>query len=210
MAKTKKGKAKVVAIFAKDVVFKTLIHVENATIVAEQGMVMLYGEESKKVYRVPSGIMLPAGMYGSTLEIIVRNITEEVVLERGEDDVFEEELSLKGSEKFMPVDNWNDILTLMDERKIQVLTKAFTAVGTAVAGVSLAGVCAYLYTAGFKFPFVGVAGFAVGCVVAAHAVYNAFTKFKQADTKVIADGEGNYVNLDTGMTNMNGGMQLPI
>ena len=207
----KKESRKLNAIRAGDVVFTTLVHDEQATIVAEQGMVMLFSEESQKVYRLPSGVTFPYEAYGESVTITVRNITDEVILELDEDDIYEADLSKKANDKKMPVDNWHDVVTLMDERRLQIVMKAFQDVGTFVAGIVLSVFCYWLTTTEFQLMFLSWLGLVVGIVIAGvGGLVPAIKHFRQSTTKVIADGAGNHINLDTGKTNMNGGMMIPI
>lgn len=196
---------------AKDVVFATLVHNEDMTVVAEQGVVLLQSNETGEPYMLPPGLVLPAQAYGQECSVTVRDLTKEVVLNPGEDDIFEEDLSKKGNEKVMPVDHWNDILTLMDELKLESITRSLTSAGTVVSGVLLCGVATWLYAeTEFAFTPLCILGIIGGFLAVVFSVYSLVKNFGSADSKIIQDSAGNYINLDTGKTNMNGGMKIPI
>lgn len=199
------------AVKAKDVVFATLVHNEEMTIIAEQGVVLLQSKVTGKPHLLPMGVVLPAQSYGQSCSVTIRDITDEVVLHPGEDDIFEEDLSKRENEKVMPVDHWDDILTLMDELKLESITRSLTSIGSAASGILLCGVSLYLYLKTvFAFPYLCIVGAVFGVAAAGFSLYSLVKNFGSADSKVIQDGKGNYINLDTGRTNMNGGMKIPI
>jgi len=209
MGKVKKGKRKK-AIQAKGVVFATLVHDEKATVVVQGGVVML--QVNGKPYRLPDGLSLPPEAHGESCTVTIRSITDEVILELGENDVYEDELDDKGYEDVMPVDQWNEVLTLMDETKLKKITAAGAAVGTFISAAILAGVSLYLrLKTDFRPTWALDLGLVAGVVIGVFfGLVKAIPMFTCADCKVLADKEGNYINLDTGRTNLNGGMRLPL
>ena len=75
MAKKRKKKVSATTVEAKGVVFGVLVHDETATIVAEQGVVMLQSDETKQMYNMPAGVPVNADMYGQQCDITVRDMT---------------------------------------------------------------------------------------------------------------------------------------
>ncbi len=205
----KKGKQRK-AVRAKDVVFATLVHDEKATVIVQGGVTML--QVNGKPYRLPDGLSLPPEAHGESCTVTIRSITDEVILELGENDVYEDELDDKGYEDVMPVDQWDEVLTLMDETKLKKITRAGGAIGTFISAVVLVVVSLYLrLKTDFRPVWALDLGLVAGVVIGLFfGLFKAIPLFTCADCKVLVDRNGNYINLDTGRTSLNGGMRLPL
>lgn len=209
MAK-KKTKKNLGIIKAPNVVFGTLVHNALATVVAEQGMVMLKVDGASHPYFLPEGLVLGHEYFGEEVEVTIRNITDEVILELEEDDIFEEDL--EDNSKLIPVDNWHEVKELFNECKIQAFTKNAKALSTFIAGIALTIVGAWLHARGdFPYPIVPVICIPLGVVLAVFCgLMPTIGLLKQLNTDKIWDGAGNWINVETGETNLNGGTQIPI
>lgn len=198
---------------AGNVIFGTLIHEATATIVAEQGMVVLHVKGDDNVYFPPAGVYLPNEVYGSEVSILIRNITKEVILEPAEDDIYEEDLY--NNDKLVPVDDWDAIDTLLNECKIRAFNRHAKSLSTCIAGILFSVVCFILHLKGFVLPFAPMipmyTGIALGLLVAFFFGIKPFTQLvHNMSTTIICDSQKNYIDTATGRTNMNGGMTLPL
>ncbi len=198
------------AVYANDVTFATLVHNENMTIVADQGMFLLQSEETGKLYFLPTGLQLNYQAIGKSCSAIIRDMSKEVILEPGPNDIYEEDLHKKENTSVMPVDEWNDILTLMDELKLESITSSLTSLVSMVGGIALSAVSCWLTTTQFFLKILCYGTVGLGIVVAVLGALGFYKKFRCANAKVIVDKNKNYINLDTGMSSLNGGMIIPI
>lgn len=199
------------AVIAKDVTFAALVHNDTARVVDANGIVALQSLSTGKLYRLPSSLVLPLEACGEECSIVIRDATQEVILKPGKDDMFEEDLQRHARESILAIDEWQDVLTLMDELKLRKITKGLTALGSFVAGLLLCVVCVVLWRQGFPFPYILAGGFVLGiCSSILFGLMKAIPSLRNANSKIIMDCRGHYINLDTGHTNMNGGMDIPI
>lgn len=206
MRKKKKAVSGVVRV--NDVIFGTLVHDTVATVVAEQGIVMLKVADDPQPFFLPEGIVLPASAYGEEVDITVRDLTHEVILELGEDDFYEEEL--ENNPKLMPVDNWSELKSLYDEAKVSTLTRNSKSFSTCLAGVLLAVVCAFLLRKGFSFYEACYAGIAIGVVLAVVCLVKPIRElFSVLRSDTLCDSANNCINMTNGRTNLNGGLIIP-
>lgn len=210
MAKNvKRSKLKTSFVKDNDVIFGTLVHDTSATIVAEQGVVLLKVDGDPKPYFLPDGVRVPSESYGQTVNVTVRGITHEVVLDLGEDDIYEEDL--ENNPKLMPVEDWSEIKQLLEECKIRELTKESKAFSTCIAGIALCVVSSVLLSKGFDYRILCYTGILLGILVAiVFGLRPIFNLIRSLNTHVICDSADNYINVETGKTNMNGGMQFPV
>lgn len=207
--KAKKPKVAVPFLKDEDVVFGTLVEDVTATIVAEQGLVVLKVEGDPQPFFLPPGLTLTHEAYGQQVNITVRGITHEVVLELGEDDIYEDEL--EANSKLMPVENIEEIKQLLEECKIRELTTETKAFSTCIAGIALSIVSAVLLRGGFQYPQLCYGGIPLGIVIALVFGIRPIKKLlRSMNTHIICDSANNYINVETGKTNMNGGMQFPM
>ena len=204
-----KRKHKTPHLLAKDVVFGTMVRNSKAMIVAQQGIVLLAELETDEPYFMPSGVFVPYELYNTEVEIVIRDISHEVILELNSDDYYEDDL--EKDERIMPVDEWDEIEELYIEKKLQLLTKSMPQFSTIVSGIILAGVCIYLLFKEFLNPIFLVAGVTLGVVVSIFAgILPAVRVFKKLNSNIIVDGAGHYIDMKTGRTNLNGGMRIPL
>lgn len=209
MAKKRKKKVSATTVEAKGVVFGVLVHDETATIVAEQGVVMLQSDTTKQIYNMPAGVPVNADMYGQQCDITVRDMTGEVILERGEDDIYEEDL--QKDERLMAVESTSDLEEIYNETKIRLFTKLAGLVGTFVGGIGLAGFCYWLSLREFPYPVLLYALIPVGAVLGvACGLVPCVSTLRKLSSNIVSDEAGNYVNMKTGRSNLNGGMTLPV
>lgn len=207
MAKGAKSSVPQKVLIAKDVIFGTLIRDVTTQVIAEQGVVILFDKETGKTYLPP--IFIPHEYFGEEIKITVRDITNEVILEQGEDDFYEEDLV--GNSKIMPVDNWHEIKNLVDECKMRVINKNSTSAATAIAGFALSAVCFVLLRKGFFMPSILYVGTVLGILLGILCGIRPTVRLVQAlRSEIIWDSAGNYININTGETNLNGGMKIPI
>lgn len=207
--KHKKAKERVPAIHASDVVFGTLVRDEMATVVAEQGIVVLKVDGDPHPYFLPAGIKLGHEAYGQEVDITIRNITQEVILELGEDDIYESDL--EKDERLMPVDEWQEVKELFNELKIQLFTQNIKVVSTFFSGILLSVVCGVLLKSGFRYTLPLYVGLPLGILISLGLGLRPIIKLiRQLNSKVICDAANNYINVETGKTNMNGGMIIPV
>lgn len=207
--KHKKIKERVPAIHASDVVFGALVRDETATVVAEQGIVVLKVDGDSQPYFLPAGIKLGHEAYGQEVDITIRNITQEVILELGEDDIYESDL--EKDERLMPVDDWQEVKELFNELKIQLFTQNIKVVSTFFSGILLSVVCSVLLKSGFRYTLPLYAGIPLGILISLGFGLRPIIKLiRRLNSKVICDAANNYINVETGKTNMNGGMVIPV
>lgn len=206
----KKHKRQAGAIYARDVIFGTLVHDAEAKVVAEQGIVFLYVKEAGHPYLLPDGVYIGYEDYGTEVDVTIRDITDEIILELGEDDFYEQEADM--DDRLLLVDNWHEVQELYNECKIQAFTRNAKSISTFFAGLVLSGVCAWLYLKpDFPFPIVPLVGVPVGLLLAVFmGLIPTISLIQRLNTKVICDGANNYINVETGETNLNGGMTIPI
>lgn len=205
----KKAKATVPNVRDTDVQFGTLVRDVTATVVAEQGMVVLKVEGDPNPYFLPAGVVLSAETYGTQVEITVREVTHEVVLELGEDDIYERDL--EEDNRLMPVSSASEVKQLLEECKIRQITKDAKAFSTCIAGIALAIVGAVLYRRGFQYPMVALLAVPAGVLTALlFGVRPCIRLVRSLNTHIISDCANNYIDVETGKTNMNGGMMLPL
>lgn len=205
----KKAKPSGKYIRIPDVIFKTLVHDELATVVAEQGIVMLKVNGDPQPYFLPAGVSLPASVFGQDIEIIVRDITHEAILDLQENDIREEDLG--DNPKYLPVDQWSELERILEERKIRLVTKNTRAFSTCLAGVLFAVVSTVLANSNFILGRLCYIGTVIGVLIAAICLVKPIKQlFSIMDVNTICDGENNFVNLETGITNLNGGIQIPV
>lgn len=200
------------ALKAKDVVFATMVHDADATVVVQGGVTLLQEDGTGKPYNLPSSIYLPPDASGQRCTITVRDMTSEVITELGDDDIYEDALYEKGADALLPVDEWDEVMTLLDETKVKYITTALSSLTTAVAGAALVGVCLLLK---LKTQFQPVAALYTGIVLGTiiclvFGLARAIKTFVNVGSRVIMDRDGNYIDVDTGKTNLNGGMRLPV
>lgn len=209
MSKSKRKQSSKV-VNAPDVTFATLIHDEPMTVVGAQDTVLLQSNVSGKPYFLPSDIRLGKGAIGQQCTVYVREITNEVISRPGKNDVYEEELSRPENSNVMPIDSWDDVLTLMDELKLKKVTGAMIQLVNALGGLLLIAVSCWLLTTDFFLKPALYATLAVGVIVLCWAIWKMMRGVVCLNSKVIMDGQGRYINLDTGKSNLNGGMKIPI
>lgn len=206
------------AIKVDDVVFATLVHDEKATIVASEGRIGLVVQpdpeaegpaQGTRVFLPPQGVRITAEMFDQEVDITVRDITEEVILQLGEDDYYEDEL--EQDSRLMAVESTDDLQELYNEKKIQLFSKLAGTASTLVSGCLLSFVSVRMLGREFPFPpllYVGaVAGVTLGILF---GVIPCFKIFRHLSSKWVVDCENNYINMETGSTNLNGGMRLPV
>lgn len=207
--KHKKAEERIPAIRASDVIFGTLVRDETATVVAEQGIVVLKVEGDAHPYFLPAGIKLTHEAYGQEVDITIRNITQEVILELEEDDIYEADL--EKDTRLMPVDDWFEVKELFNELKIQLFTQNIKVVSNFFSGILLSVVCGVLLKFGFRYTIPLYAGIPLGILVSFGFGLRPIIKLiRQLNSKVICDAANNYINVETGKTNMNGGMIIPV
>lgn len=203
-----KKKAVSGAVKVSDVIFGTLVHDATATVVAEQGMVVLKVADDPQPFFLPEGVVLPASAYGEEVNITIRDITREVILELGEDDFYEEDL--ESDARLMPVDNWSQVKSLYEEAKIRTITRNSKSFSTCLAGVALSCVCAFLLRKGFSFTEVCYAGIVGGVLLAAVCMIKSIRElFTVLKSETLCDSVNNCINITTGCTNLNGGIRIP-
>lgn len=209
MAKRRrKSKARADAIVVSDVVFGTLVHDEVAVIHAEQGIVVLMSKEDGHAYPVPAGIPIKADLFGQEVDITVRDITGEVILELASDDYYEDDL--KHEDDLLLVESTLDLEEIYNERKIQLFTRMAGLLSTFVGGCTLTGMCIWLLGKPFPFTYLLYAGIVAGVSLGIiFGLVPSFRGFRKLSSKYVADNVGNWVNMETGQTNLNGGMILP-
>lgn len=209
------AKKRKTAIVVPDVTFGTLVHDEVATITGEQGITMLQvkyeGEDGKShyvAYPVPAGVAITADMYDQVVDITIRDITNEVILELGDDDYYEDGIS--GEDDLMVVESTNDLEEIYNEKKIQLFTRMAGTLSTFVGGCALTGISIWLLGKPFPFPILlyggAIAGVTLGVLF---GLVPSFKGFRRLSSKYVSDRKGNWVNMETGRTNLNGGMVLP-
>lgn len=192
-----------------DIIFKTIVHDEVAQVVAEQGMVVLKVADDPQPYFLPAGVNLPASVFGEEIVVTIRDITHEVIVDLEENDIREEEL--ENNQKYLPVDNWGEVKRIFEERKLQLITRNTRAFSTCIAGVALAAVSTVLANKGFFLGNLCYFGTVLGVIIAAVCVVKPIRQlFSILNTNVICDYENNFINLDTGVTSLNGGIQIPM
>ena len=207
--KVKVTSAVKVAVKVDGVVFGTVVHDEEATVVEQGGVALLQSKETGQPYKFPAGFAVTPEMYGEDVDITIRDITSEVILARGEDDVYEEDL--EHDERLMPVESVDDLQEIFNERKIKLFMKAGRTASTFVAGCVLTAACWWLNSREFAFPLVVDIGIPAGVLLGVvFGLVPSINILRQLSCKVVMDEVGNYVNMDTGKTNLNGGMKLPI
>lgn len=201
----------------KDVTFAIQVRDDKAVIHAEQGVVVLVvndiDEESggtfTKAYGLPAGVPINAEMFGQEVDITIRDLTDEVILELGEDDVYEEEL--QQDESLMAIDSVDDLEEIYNERKIQMFTKLAGTLGTFVAGCALAGFCYWLLGKDFHFEFLLYPGMVAGILLGVlFGLVPCVRGLRSLSSKIVMDKVGNWVNMETGKSNLDGGIVIPV
>lgn len=206
----KNKSAQLGAVKAPNVIFGTLVRDVNARVIAEQGMVVLKVEGESAPYFLPEGVVLDHQYFGEELTVTIRGITGEVILELGEDDIYEEDLAQNS--KLIPVDNWHEVKELFNEQKIQAFTRNAKALSTFIAGIVLTAVSGWLCAVGdFPYPIIPILGIPLGIFLSIGCgLLPTIGLIKQLNTDVIWDGAGNWINVETGETNLNGGTVIKI
>lgn len=195
-----------VAIKADNVVFGVLVHDEPATVVCEHDIVRLCSNIDGSPYAFPPDFVVTPQMYGEEVDITIRDITNEVILEQGSNDFYEDEL--ERDERLMLIETVDDLQELYNEKKIKMFMGAGKRVSTIIAGLVLSAVCIwFIKKGGFPFPIVVNIGAYVGIAVAAAlGVVPLFKTLRYLNSDYIVDEIGSYVNMKTGKSNLNGGM----
>lgn len=195
-------------IEAKDVAFCTLIHDDIGLVVAEQDVVMIQTQSDRQMRNPPDGINLLPEHYGKKFDLIVRDATDEIILDAGADDCREEDLTEKS--RRLAITSTQDLEELFQERKVQSFTKSAASISTAVAGLVLAIAGAWLYGHEFFIPYLALAcvpaGVALGLLF---GVLPLWQLIRRLNCDIIVDCNGRWVNMKTGRSNINGGMRFP-
>lgn len=186
-------------------IFGTLMHEYTAVIRAEQGVECLHVPEVNKVYLVPAGVSLDPSVYGTEVDILVRAVTDEVILERGPDDYTEQEL--ENNSNILAIDTWDEVESLLDELKLQEISKNSKAISTALAGLVLSGVGLWLWRSGFMYPAVCLAAVPLGLLISVFGgLRYVLRMIRRLKSDIITDAYGNWVNVRSGKSSINGGM----
>lgn len=197
-----------VAILAKDVIFGLLIHQEDGEIHSMQGVTRILLKESGTLIAPPRKIVLLPQMHGEEVTVIIRDLTGEIILERGPDDYYESEL--EKNENVMALESVADLEELFTECKFKVYSKIFKQASTIISGAVLAALCVYLGKVGFIIPWVIIPLTVLAIVLAVLAgIVPLVRSIRLMCTPILQDIEGNLVNMETGATTLNGGTKLP-
>lgn len=194
------------AIVVPDVIFALEIHDVTARLVFEHGIPILLVDNMP--YRVPGGIQIPTDANGTDVDVTIRNITNEVILNQGEDDYYEDDLS--SDDRLFPIESTDDLEEIYNERKIQLFSKLGGSISTFFGGLFLCLACLLLKRREFFLPVILdagiVAGITLGVILGAIPVVRGV---RGLSSRFVADCAGNWVNMDTGETNLNGGIRIP-
>lgn len=208
--RVKRARRRMGVIVAEDVTFATMIHQSDMHVRVQQGVVLLQDDQTGKPYLLPPGLVLSAAAKDEPCSAYIRDMTNEVLMERGVNDILEDELSLPKNEDVMPVDNWDEVLTLMDEIKLKKVTSTLLQLVNIIGGLLLCGVAVWLSQTEFFLTYAVYAAAFLGFGVFAWGLYRAVQEGSCVNSKVISDKHGKYINLDSGKSNLNGGMKIPM
>lgn len=199
------------ALIIPDTEFATLIEDREVILTGQDGIPFLFDTGNGEAYRLPPGIDVNPQTFGHTYSATVRKITGEVIFERGDDDIYEQELSHAGNECITLVDSWDDLKAVVDDLKIKRITRGVSAVGGAFSGALLMVLSFWFLIKGFNPWYLSNIGMFIGLTCFIYeGFFQAISSFRRVSSNVIGDELGNYINVETGMTNMNGGMRIPV
>lgn len=191
------------------VIFGTLVHEYDAVICAEQGMVVLHVPSMRKVYLLPGGVSIDSSAFGSEVGIIVRDIIDEVILEKGPDDYTESEL--EENPEILAIDSRSEVEKIVDETKLQELSQNTKSISTLLAGIVLTVVGALLWKRGFFIPLVCLVSMPLGVIISIFGGVVPLVKMiRRLNSDVMFDANGNWVNVKTGETSLNDGMTFRV
>ena len=196
-------------VVAENVVFKTLIENDSAQIIPVNGTTALLKHSNKQIYSLPPGVTLSVDLLWQNVGVIYRPVSQEIIIERGVDDIYEEELAV--NDTYMPVDKWSEIMELYTELKIQALTSIGSPFSTLVSGLCLTAVSAFLLHSGYQFTEIAVAAGVIGILATVFAgIIPLVSRLRVFTDGKIFDSRGNYINIKTGKTSLNGGIYIPV
>lgn len=188
--------------------FATLIKDEEAVITfGEDRIPRLYLEERDVIKRVPAGISLTPEHDGQPVMATVRQCNAYPLLFRGKDDIYEEELV--DDESIVPISNFEELEELATEKRLQMLSQYSKYLVNMLACIAGIAACVYLRVHEsplYSVTLPGIAAFALGGLL--FGLLPFIRIFSAIACKVIVDGYGNTVNLQTGESNLNGGCDL--
>ena len=194
-------------LVAEQSVFKTLVVEEPAKIVPANGMFGLVRYSNNKMYTVPPGINITAQFVNTNCAVIFRCIEDRAILNKGPDDVFEEEL--KSDDNIMVVDNVHDFVDILNEAKLRVLSSFSNTVSAFIAGLCMVLSCIFLISQNFAFPMVLNICMVAGIVVLLFfGLLPMISLVRVLTSSRVYDSVGNFVDTKTGVTSLNGGMTI--
>ena len=192
-----------------NVVFGTLVHEYDAVICAEQGIVVLHVPSTGKVYLLPGGVSIDSSAFGSEVGIIVRDVTDSVVLEKGPDDYTESEL--EDNPNILAIDSWDEVEKIIDETKLQELSRNSKSISTLISGIALTIAGAILWKKGFFIPLACLASILAGMSIAVFVGAIPLVKMiRRLNSDIMFDANDNWVNVKTGETSLNEGMRFAV
>lgn len=182
------------AIVLGDIVFKLGIREVSGVIHGQQGLDCFICESEGLAIPLPFNV--PLQSYGETMTALVRTSDDSLVLEPGEDDVYVDDLDTAHGE--MDVTDLAVISDMFEEQKLRVLPHVITGTFYAI-GAGIVTLVAYLLKLPL-FPAVIVPG----CLTFWNIAWSARWDI-QLNKSVAYDAAGNWINLETGETSLNGG-----
>ncbi len=182
------------AIVLEDVVFKLGVQDVKGTIHGQQGVTCFISEEEKLV--IPLTFSVPLEMYEEEVTACVRTCDESLVLEMGEDDVYIDDLDEEEGE--VDVTNPSVISEMFEEQKLRVLPQVIMGVVYTIGCL-----IAFIVTLLLKVPL-----FPYVCIIACIGVWCLIWSIKwysQLNKSIAYDANGNWIDMETGRTSLNGG-----
>lgn len=205
--KNKKGKQN--KFYLPNSRFVTLVRNIDGKVTPWNGMIVLHDVENNKPYSLPVGVTMPLEMYGEPISFLVRLVTEEVILELGPQDMLLEDYD-ESDEKIIAVDNYFELEQTLAELKADSFGKMTKYLYNIVGGFCLVFACFYARNSPvIPAPFLlastilGVFGAIFRGVIPTVKFISSFSSSR------LYDCTGHYVDVETGKSNMNGGMRFP-
>ena len=193
-----------------DVTFATLVYDDEVTVMMQQGIILLRSNTTGKPYLLPKNVVLPAEAVGAVVTVPIRNITNEVLDDVGDDDIYEQQLEYK--EDIVPIDNWDEVMTLLDDTKLKRVSKVAGAIANIISGLALAADSTIFQRNNLIEPaWLLIIGQVVGLLICMGlGVPTTVSAISSMNSHVLRDRCGNYIDVETGRTSLNGGMKIPI
>lgn len=193
-----------------DVIFGTIVHDDVARVVAQEGMVFLHTASDNKLRSLPPGVTISFDHYDKDIGVTVREITNEIILDPGPNDYYEDDLAK--DERIMPVSSVQELQELYTENKLSLVAGGFSGLSVVAAGASLAAVGWYLMKQGdFLFPEVPPLCIPVGIIIAIlFGLFPTIKGVRRLNSTTLYDCRGNAINMETGKSSLNGGMFIPV